>query len=175
MNSITYTYGYVLVLLLDRSTCPIKIYTIGFKGKTAKNFFETLKEHGIQKLIDVRRKNISQLAGYAKGHDLKYFLQECFNIAYEHLPDFGPSNGLLEEYRNRLGKKKKDDAAWAFYVEQFNTTVLSMPLLEQFNGAVEDYQRICLLCSEETAERCHRRLLAEHFKEKRSDIEIHHI
>lgn len=145
----------------------IKIYTIGFKGRSAKNFFTTLKKYGIQKLIDVRRKNVSQLAGFTKGPDLKYFLEECFSIAYEHVPDFGPPAELLKEYRDRLGKKKKDDPAWAFYVEQFNKTVLSMPLMNQFDDIIDDYKKICFLCSEETAERCHRRLLAEYFKRKK--------
>ena len=116
----------------------MKIYTIGFRGRSAENFFTTLKKHGIQKLIDVRRKNGSQLAGYTKGPDLKYLLQECFDIVYEHIPDFGPPEDLLKEYRDRLGKKKKDDATWAFYVAQFNNTVLSMPILTQFNDAVKN-------------------------------------
>lgn len=153
----------------------MKIYTIGFKGRSAKKFFTTLKKHGIQKIIDVRRKNVSQLAGYTKGPDLKYFLEECFDIAYEHVPDFGPSEELLKEYRTRLGKKKEDDTAWAFYVEQFNNTVLSQPLSEQFDAVAKGFENICFLCSEETAERCHRRLLAEYFKKQRPDVEIYHI
>ena len=153
----------------------MKIYTIGFKGRTAENFFTTLKNQGIQKLIDVRRKNASQLAGFTKGSDLKFFLQECFDIAYEHVPEFGPPEDLLKEYQTRLGKKKKDDMAWAFYVEHFKNTVLSRPLLNRFRNAVDGYDKVCFLCSEETAERCHRRLLAEYFKEQQSNIEIYHI
>jgi len=153
----------------------MKIYTMGFKGKSAEFFFTTLKKQGIQKLIDVRRKNISQLAGFTKGPDLKYFLQECFDIAYEHIPEFGPSENLLKEYQTRLGKKKKDNAAWAFYVEHFKDTVLSQPLLNRFRDAADGYDRVCFLCSEETAERCHRRLLAEYFKEQQPSIEIYHI
>ena len=85
----------------------MRIFTIGFKGKSAKEFFGLLKNAGVQKLLDVRRRNISQLAGFTKGPDLQFFLEECFAIAYEHIPDFGPSEELLKEYRARLGKKKK--------------------------------------------------------------------
>ena len=153
----------------------VKIYTIGFKGKSARSFFTILKKQGIQKLIDVRRKNISQLAGFTKGPDLNFFLEECFNIKYEHVPEFAPSENLLKEYQTRLGKKKKDDAAWAFYVEDFKHTVLSLSAVNKFCEITKGYEKVCFLCSEETAERCHRRLLVEYFKEHQPLIEIFHI
>ena len=143
----------------------MKVFTIGFKGRSAENFFTTLRDAGIQKVIDVRRKNASQLAGYTKGPDLKFFLEECFGIAYEHIPEFGPSEELLKEYQARLGKKKKDDVAWAFYVERFRDEVLSQQISSRFEKATAGHDTVCLLCSEKTAERCHRRLLAEHFRE----------
>lgn len=152
----------------------MKLFTIGFKGRSAENFFKTLKNAGIQKLIDVRRKNASQLAGFTKGPDLRYFLQECFGISYEHIPEFGPSEGLLKEYQTRLGKKKKDDAAWAYYVEKFGNEVLSQSTIEHFQKVVSGCDSICLLCSEERAERCHRRLLAEYIRKHLPNIEIEH-
>jgi uncharacterized protein (DUF488 family) len=121
----------------------MKLFTIGFKGRSAENFFRTLKNAGVQKLIDVRRKNASQLAGFTKGHDLRYFLQECFGIAYEHIPEFGPSEELLKEYQNRLGKKKKDDAAWSYYLERFKAEVLSQPILERFQRATTGCESVC--------------------------------
>jgi uncharacterized protein (DUF488 family) len=33
----------------------------------------------------------------------------------------------------------------------------------------------CLLCSEETAEHCHRRLVAEYLREKWGEVEIVHL
>ncbi|MCJ7778825.1 MAG: DUF488 domain-containing protein, partial [Sedimentisphaerales bacterium] len=150
----------------------MKIFTIGSKGRAAKNFFTTLRQKGVQKVIDVRRKNTSQLAGYTKGPDLQFFLEECFRIEYEHIPEFGPSEQLLKEYQTRLRKKKKDDAAWAYYVERFKDEVLSRPIVGRFQQATEGFVSVCLLCSEEIADCCHRRLLAEHFKEHLPDIEI---
>lgn len=41
----------------------MKIYTIGFTKKSAKEFFELLSNNYIKKLIDVRLNNSSQLAG----------------------------------------------------------------------------------------------------------------
>lgn len=153
----------------------MKLFTIGFKGRSAENFFRTLKNAGVQKLIDVRRKNASQLAGFTKGPDLRYFLQECFDIAYEHIPEFGPSEELLKEYQIRLGKKKKDDAAWAYYVGKFSNEVLSQAIFERFQRATVGCESVCLLCSEQNSERCHRRLLAEYFRKHLPNIEVKHL
>ena len=39
----------------------------------------------------------------------------------------------------------------------------------------EELNNSCFLCSEPTPERCHRRLVAEYFKEKFGNIEIKHL
>ena len=49
------------------------IYTIGFTHKSARQFFESLRQAGIRRLIDVRLKNVSQLAGFTKKDDLSLF------------------------------------------------------------------------------------------------------
>jgi uncharacterized protein (DUF488 family) len=153
----------------------MKLFTIGFKGRSAENFFRTLKNAGVQKLIDVRRKNASQLAGFTKGPDLRYFLHECFNIEYEHIPEFGPSEELLKEYQTRLGKKKKDDVAWAYYVEKLRNEVLSQAIIERFQKATAGCESVCLFCSEHNSERCHRRLLSEYLKKHLPNIEVDHL
>jgi len=153
----------------------MKVFTIGFKGRSAENFFLTLKNAGVQKLIDIRRRNTSQLSGYSKGEDLKFFLEKCFGISYEHIPEFAPSERLLKKYQNLLGKKKRDDNAWAYYVEEFSKEVLSEQTVHIFKEVSDDLHRVCLLCSEETAERCHRRLLAEYFKDWLPDIQIENL
>ena len=54
----------------------IKLFTIGFTQKSAHKFFTTLKEARVQRVIDVRLNNNSQLAGFSKKEDLSYFLKE---------------------------------------------------------------------------------------------------
>lgn len=153
----------------------MKLFTIGFKGRSAENFFLTLKNAGVQKLIDVRRKNASQLSGYTKAEDLKFFLEKCFGIRYEHIPEFAPSEELLQQYQSLLGKKKRDDNAWAYYVEEYRKKVLHEHIIDRFQETADDLCAVCLLCSEETAERCHRRLLAEYLKEHLRDIQVEHL
>lgn len=79
----------------------IKLFTIGFTKKTAEHFFETLIKNDVNKIVDIRINNRSQLAGFAKGADLKYFAKVIANIDYVHIPDFAPTKELLSDYQNK--------------------------------------------------------------------------
>lgn len=62
----------------------MQIYTMGFTKKSAKEFFDLIKKHNIEMLIDVRLNNQSQLAGFTKGRDLAFFLKEICSCSYNH-------------------------------------------------------------------------------------------
>lgn len=144
------------------------IYTIGFTKKTAECFFTLLKEHQIQLLVDIRLNNKSQLAGFTKGDDLRYFMNEICNCEYAHCEEYAPTKEILDDY-----KKKRIN--WEGYVSQY------LPLMERRGAARKflkrfaDYERICLLCSEPTPEHCHRRLLAELIQQEAPDVQIKHL
>ena len=72
----------------------ITLYTIGFTKKNAQKFFELLKNAGVRKLVDIRINNASQLAGFAKGTDLKFFMKAICNAEYEHITDLAPTKEL---------------------------------------------------------------------------------
>ena len=143
----------------------MKLYTIGFTKKSAEEFFTTLQHSGAARLIDVRLNNSSQLAGFSKRDDLKYFLKAICGIDYLHLPELAPTQELLDEYR--------DTKNWPAYERKFLALMAERKVdrtLEQatFNGA-------CLLCSESTADKCHRRLVAEFLRDRWGEIEIVHL
>src|SRR5437867_12663150 len=79
----------------------IKLYTIGFTGKSAEKFFNLLRDAGVKKIVDTRINNTSQLSGFAKGSDLKFFAREIGDMAYEHKIDFAPTKELLSRYRDK--------------------------------------------------------------------------
>ena len=79
----------------------IKLFTIGFTGKPAEKFFTLLSSSGVKKIVDTGINNVSQLAGFAKGSDLKFFAREIGDISYEHNIDFAPTKELLTLYRNK--------------------------------------------------------------------------
>ncbi|WP_304296605.1 DUF488 family protein [Capnocytophaga leadbetteri] len=144
----------------------IKLYTIGFTGKSAEKFFDLLKKAEVKKIIDTRINNVSQLSGFAKGTDLKFFAKEIGNISYEHDIDFAPTKDLLANYRNKK-------ITWQEYEKEY----LNLLDLRKIKSKVEiqKLHKNCLLCSEHTAEKCHRRLLAEYLQQSFNDVEIIHL
>ena len=145
----------------------MEIYSIGFTQKSAGEFFGTLKAHGIERLLDVRLNNTSQLAGFAKQADLAYFLREICNCAYEHEPLLAPEQGMLDAY-----KKKKGN--WDDYAESFLALIRARKV-ETAISKKSFAKKTVLLCSEATAEHCHRRLVLEYLQEKWGGVTIRHL
>jgi len=144
----------------------IKLFTIGFTRKSAETFFGLLTEAGVRRVLDVRLNNTSQLAGFAKRDDLRFFLKTICGIGYVYKPELAPTEEILNEYR----KKGRD---WAAYRERF-IKLISDRRIEELLSRKEAHQA-CLLCGEETPDHCHRRLLAEYLKEKWGNVEIVHL
>ena len=69
----------------------MKLYTIGFTRKSASKFFGLLRESGASRIVDIRLRNKSQLAGFTKMNDLGYFLREICKMEYVHLPELAPT------------------------------------------------------------------------------------
>jgi uncharacterized protein (DUF488 family) len=145
----------------------MKILTIGFTKKSAETFFTRLMSAGAKRLIDVRLNNVSQLAGFTKKDDLRFFTRAICNIDYLHLPELAPTAEILDPY------KKAKNGDWQVYEHQFLDLMRSRQI-ERVVGR-EMLDGGCLLCSEEKPHHCHRRLVAEYLKEHWPDVEIEHI
>ena len=145
----------------------MEIYSIGFTKKSAGEFFGTLKANGIERLLDVRLNNTSQLAGFAKLSDLPYFLKEICGIAYEHEPLLTPSPEILDAYR-------KAQIGWEDYTAAYLGLIRSRKV--EMAISKEGFRRkTVLLCSEATADCCHRRLALEYLQQHWKDVSIHHL
>ena len=144
----------------------MKIFTIGFTKKSAETFFARLKAAGVKRLVDVRLNNVSQLAGFTKKDDLRYFTKVICGIEYLHLPELAPTADILDPY------KKAKNGDWPLYEKQFLDLMRSRRIE---NTPQEIVDGGCLLCSEETPHHCHRRLVAEYLKQHWRDVEIEHI
>jgi uncharacterized protein (DUF488 family) len=142
----------------------VRIFTIGFTRKKAREFFESLKKGGVKKIVDVRLNNVSQLAGFAKRDDLKYFLGE-FGIGYEHRPELAPTKDILDAYK-RKPKKSKEGVVpaakmeWPEYERRFLDLMKEREIEKKIRP--EELDGGCLLCSEDKPHHCHRRLVAEY-------------
>jgi uncharacterized protein (DUF488 family) len=144
----------------------VRVFTIGFTKTTAEAFFTRLQTAGVKKVIDVRLNNVSQLAGFAKRDDLRFFLKAISGIEYAQQTEFAPTQNMLDEY-------KKQGGAWTDYEKRF----LDLIEKRQIEKAVspEALDGACLLCSEDKPHHCHRRLVAEYLKQKWGNLEIRHL
>lgn len=133
----------------------LNIFTIGFTKTSASEFFSKIKDNNVKTVIDVRLNNVSQLSGFAKGKDLKYFLKEICDVDYMHNLDFAPTQSILRSYQNK-------EISWESYAGKFNE-LLAMRRVEN-NFDLKKMDGACLLCSEKTAHMCHRRLVFEYLK-----------
>lgn len=142
------------------------LYTIGFTRKTAQQFFTSLEHAQVSRVIDVRLNNRSQLAGFSKATDLPYFLRELIDCDYLHRPDLAPTATLLDAY-----KKKRMD--FTSYSTAFRELLIQRKISD--NASRTLFSNACLLCSEATAEHCHRRLVAEHLCDSWPEFNITHL
>jgi uncharacterized protein (DUF488 family) len=150
------------------SKSKMKLYTIGFTQKRAETFFGLLKEHEIRRLVDIRLRPGGQLAGFAKQDDLPYFLSNLANgCQYIHFPELAPTDAILNDYRT--------DKNWLKYTERFERLMDERGIPGILNRDDFETNRSCLLCSEPTPEKCHRRLVAERIAASWPDVEIVHL
>jgi uncharacterized protein (DUF488 family) len=144
----------------------VKLFTIGFTKRSAEGFFTALKQSGATRLIDVRLNNSSQLAGFTKKEDLRYFLNAICGMEYVHLAELAPTQALLDSY-------KKEKMAWDGYETLFLGLLRERAVEKKLPRELLD--NACLLCSEPEPNRCHRRLVAEYLQQEWGNIEIHHL
>jgi uncharacterized protein (DUF488 family) len=144
----------------------MKIFTIGFTKKSAEEFFSRLQDAGVRRVVDVRLNNTSQIAGFAKARDLVFFLKAIAGIDYIHVPELAPTQDILDDFVKAKG-------AWSEYERRFKQLMETRRIAETLSKGLLDGG--CLLCSEDTPEHCHRRLVAEHLQELWPDVEIVHL
>ena len=144
----------------------MKLYTIGFTKKDARTFFSLLKNNGITMVVDIRLNNVSQLAGYTKGRDLEFFLTEFLKIKYNHELNLVPTKEILDGY-------KKGTITWDEYETKYINLLEMRRLKKELDERYgRNFDGICLLCSESTAEHCHRRLAAEYLANLYPELNI---
>jgi len=147
-------------------TDNVTLFTIGFTRKSAEEFFTALHDAGVRRVIDIRLSNVSQLAGFAKRDDLRYFLKAIAGIDYIHRPELAPTREILDAYRKRKG-------GWPRFENDFK--VLARERNIETAVSRDELDRACLLCSEPAPEHCHRRLVAEHLRDALGNLAIVHL
>lgn len=146
------------------------LFTIGFTGKSAEEFFALLRQAGVQTVIDVRQNRGGQLSAFAKHPDLEFFLEETADISYRHEPLLAPSPELRKKYHS--------DNDWAAYEMEFFALMKERGVPQAVDTTAWP-DKVALLCTEAGPEKCHRRLaadlLAERWRAEGDEVEIQHL
>ncbi|HMP79748.1 MAG TPA: DUF488 domain-containing protein [Pirellulaceae bacterium] len=121
----------------------------------------------MRQLMDVRLNNRSQLAGFAKQDDLKFFLNAICDMEYRHEPLLAPTQDILDAY-------KKNGGEWSIYEQQF-MALMQERRIETHLSPSDFAEPTVLLCSEATAENCHRRLIVEYLQQHWPDVKAVHL
>jgi uncharacterized protein (DUF488 family) len=143
-----------------------KLYTMGYTQKPAKKFFNLIDKYEIKRIIDIRLHNNTQLAGFTKQNNLKYFLKRLSDCDYCHIPLMAPSKDIFDD-------SKKNGLEWKEYASRFNKLINQRKIEQLINE--DDIDGACLLCCEPEATNCHRSLVAEYLQKYFGDIQIIHI
>jgi uncharacterized protein (DUF488 family) len=145
----------------------MNLYTIGFTGTSAANFFGRLRKAQIERLVDVRLNNVSQLAGFAKKTDLAYFLKEILGADYVHELLLAPRDEDLKAVRG--GKM-----SWDEYERAYAALLRERRVEATLDRSLFD-RRCVLLCSEAKPAHCHRRVAAEYLRDAWGGVTITHL
>lgn len=143
------------------------IFTIGFTHKRAEDFFNLLIKNSVKTVIDVRLNNKSQLSGFAKKDDLRFFLKEIGEINYIEEAYLAPESDMLKLYQHK-------NISWEEYADSY----LNLIVKRNVERLIDKNQLIgsCLLCSEHLPHHCHRRLAAEYLNSQwGSNLTITHL
>ena len=144
----------------------MNLFTIGFTGKSAEKFFGLLETSKATKLIDIRINRTSQLAGFAKEPDLRFFLPKLAGMEYQVWEEFAPTKELLASYRDK-------EIEWEEFAQKYQDLINVRGTLEE--SSQTDFENAVLLCSEREPEKCHRTLLAELITKKFPLLSVTHL
>ena len=147
-------------------TETMELFTIGFTQTSAETFFSAIRKSGVERIVDVRLRNSSQLAGFAKQADLVFFLREMCHVDYRHELLLAPTADMLDDYKQkRIG--------WEEYERRFAALIRQRKIEKTVSKEV--LSNGCLLCSEKAPHHCHRRVVAEYLAQHWGDVRLTHL
>ncbi len=153
-----------LVVRSTKKAVPSSIFTVGYEGETADQFFEKTLKAGIKMIIDVRRNPVSRKAGFSK----KVFRKACesMGIEYVHFPSLGIGSDLRKHLKTREDYRK--------LLDKYEKTILNAND-EALSEVVSIIQSLpsALLCFEADHQMCHRSRLAGRLSELTQLKEYH--
>ncbi|RJQ31747.1 MAG: DUF488 domain-containing protein [Actinobacteria bacterium] len=142
------------------------LFTVGYEAKSIDYFSQAIQESNIPVLIDVRNVAISRKPGFSKTK-----LASCLNennIEYLHIQDLGAPKPI----RSRYYQDRNFNAFKKAYLKHLNSTSGSLSKIIE----ILKEKSACLLCFEQSAQECHRSIVAEEIvKQTKGRVKIEHL
>jgi uncharacterized protein (DUF488 family) len=139
----------------------MRVWTIGHGTRTSEELVATVRQAGVETLVDVRRfpgsRRNPQFNQAALADDL-----ERANVAYLHLPDLGGRRtGIPGEERFACLRVSsfRSYAAW-----------MSSNEWQQAIAQALELPTPCFMCAETLPWRCHRRLIGDFLTARKVDV-----
>ena len=130
----------------------MRIFTIGYEGSTQDQLIVSLRQAGVERVIDVRAVPLSRKPGFSKNV-LAAGLKEA-GIDYFHLKALGtPPEGREAARKGRMDEMER---VYALQLETPEAAAQSGQLI-----ALADEKPSALLCFERDPLRCHRTSLRQ--------------
>lgn len=130
------------------------VFTIGHSTRPLKDFIALLKQHGIERLADVRTIPRSAHNPQYNKEWLPAALARA-GIAYEHLPALG---GLRHARKDSINTGFRN-ASFRGYADYMQTPAFAEALDALIETAAKE--RTAIMCAEAVPWRCHRSLIAD--------------
>ena len=141
------------------------LWTVGYEKALLGDVISTLRDAGVELLIDVRAVAASRRAGFSKtvlGSSL-----EAAGVSYLHLRDLGTPKAGRDAAR--AGRCDEMRAVFAGHLAEPAAVAAFERLVEETSR-----RRSCLLCYEADPDCCHREVLARRLLE-REPRPLHHL
>ncbi len=145
----------------------MKVYTIGYLERTSDNFYKTLRQYGVQRLIDVRLFQNPENTNFAKAVDLERSLTQHTYAKYFHEPLLAPTEELLHDYFQK-------GVSWKTYEKRYLEILKGREVEARLSKEIFS-PTSALLCAEHEPDHCHRRLALEYLRRHWGDLEIIHL
>ena len=141
------------------------IATVGIYQSNLDHFLDTLNQHLVATVVDVRQRRGVRGREYAWANSLRLQAAlEQAGIQYRHVPELAPTSELRqlqyrEDDRLKVGKRSRVELAEE-YRRRYLDEVLDQVDLRAFLESLPDNATSALLCVERDPRACHRSLIA---------------
>ena len=139
----------------------MRIYTIGHSTRSLDELIGLLGEHGVQRLVDIRRYPGSRRYPHFSRENLATALPE-HGIEYVHVPELGGRRKPLPDSPNKAWRNEQ----FRGYADYMSTSEFA----EALDGVLTSTKTTALMCAEAVPWRCHRNLVADELTRRGHEV-----